>query len=277
MPSIGEQLRSARLARNLQLEELAARTKIRAGLLGGLEEDNYGSFPNDFYVIGFARQYARELGLDEDRIVAVLRAKLLQESETPVPIKKQHYSFAQRSLLRSALSKVGNAFIHNARQSVTTLAAVALIGVGSYAWYCASWNDHPGSTSRLGPVSSVQDATSGVAVVDDASQEIVDTVAKDVGSPAGAAGSRMEITIQASDRVWVRSLADGVTERETILLAGERQRFQANSLVQLTIGSAGAATLTLNGETIGTLGSTGQVRHLRITRDGWSFTKTAEF
>ncbi len=285
MASIGEQLRSARRARNLQLEELSGRTKIQVALLRGLEEDNYEHFPNDFYVFGFLRQYARELELNEEETVAVLKAKLRGQSGTRGESNRRNYSPSQMFFLRSALSKTARAFIRNARKFVTTLVAAALIGVGSYALYYANWKDGPGSRSSGEPGTGVQDAAAGVAVGEDAFPDTIGAVGKDAEAaaereeraPAEVAESLMEITIQATDRVWVRSLADGATERETLLQAGERQRFEADSLVQITIGSAAAATLMVNGETLGGLGSAGQIRHLRITRNGWSFTENAEF
>lgn len=285
MTSVGEQLRSARLALDLQLEELSGRTKIRAALLRGLEEDNYKEFPNDFYLFEFLRQYARALELNEEETVAVLKAKLRQESGSPAESNEPNYSPSQMFFLRSALSKTARAFIRNVRRFVTTLVAAALIGVGWYAWYYTNWRGGPGSTSSGGAVPGVQDAAPGVAVVKDASQETIGVVGKDAEASAGVvqsaradvAESLMEITIQAADRVWVRSLADGTTERETILQAGERQQFEADSLVQVTIGSAGAATLMVDGETLGVLGSAGQMCHLRITRNGWSFTENPGF
>jgi cytoskeletal protein RodZ len=62
--SVGRKLQQARLARKLEIEDVAERTKIRPDRLMDLEADEYSHFPNLTYAKSFLAKYARFLGLD---------------------------------------------------------------------------------------------------------------------------------------------------------------------------------------------------------------------
>jgi cytoskeletal protein RodZ len=62
--SVGRKLQQARLARKLEIEEVAERTKIRPDRIIDLEADEYSHFPNPTYAKSFLAKYARFLGLD---------------------------------------------------------------------------------------------------------------------------------------------------------------------------------------------------------------------
>ncbi|MDI3308609.1 MAG: DUF4115 domain-containing protein [Acetobacteraceae bacterium] len=70
---LGEELRDARLALGLSVEDIAASLRIRRGYLLALEEGRLRDLPAPAYALGFVRSYARALGLDEDEMVRRFR------------------------------------------------------------------------------------------------------------------------------------------------------------------------------------------------------------
>lgn len=70
---LGEELRDARLALGLSVEDMAASLRIRRGYLAALEEGRLRDLPAPAYALGFVRSYARALGLDEDEMVRRFR------------------------------------------------------------------------------------------------------------------------------------------------------------------------------------------------------------
>jgi transcriptional regulator with XRE-family HTH domain len=62
--TVGRKLQRARLARKIEIEEVAKATKIRPDRIVDLEEDEYGHFPNLFYAKSFLAKYAKFLGVD---------------------------------------------------------------------------------------------------------------------------------------------------------------------------------------------------------------------
>lgn len=69
MPGIGEELREARLARDLTPEYISQIIKIRPEFLTALEEENYQALPGNFYTKNFLRRYADFLELDSTALV----------------------------------------------------------------------------------------------------------------------------------------------------------------------------------------------------------------
>ncbi|MBS7813086.1 helix-turn-helix domain-containing protein [Roseococcus pinisoli] len=70
---LGEELRDARLALGLAIEDVAAQLRIRRVYLVALEEGRVRDLPSAAYVVGFVRNYSGFLGLDPDDMVRRLR------------------------------------------------------------------------------------------------------------------------------------------------------------------------------------------------------------
>ena len=69
----GAKLRMAREAMGLSLPDIATRTRIAQRQLEAVERDDYAALPGIPYAVGFARAYARAVGLDEVEIAAQVR------------------------------------------------------------------------------------------------------------------------------------------------------------------------------------------------------------
>ncbi|GAK30488.1 DNA-binding domain-containing protein [Weissella oryzae SG25] len=62
--AIGEELKAARLERNLSLDDIQQQTKIQKRYLAAIEAGNFDQLPGTFYERAFVRQYAAVVGLD---------------------------------------------------------------------------------------------------------------------------------------------------------------------------------------------------------------------
>lgn len=65
--SLGEQLRRARLARNVSLREISDQTRITMRHLEAIESDDYKHLPGGIFNRSFVRAFARCVGFDEKR------------------------------------------------------------------------------------------------------------------------------------------------------------------------------------------------------------------
>ncbi|MGO0154682.1 helix-turn-helix domain-containing protein [Leuconostoc mesenteroides] len=77
---IGEQLKAARLDKQLSLDDIQEITKIQRRYLLAIEENNLSVLPGDFYVRAFIRQYALAVGLHPDELLG--EAKPMSMSRT---------------------------------------------------------------------------------------------------------------------------------------------------------------------------------------------------
>lgn len=73
---VGDRLRLAREQAGMTLGQLAAETRIPERHLQLIEQGNFGGLPAKTYATGFARTYAKAVGLDPRAIVEEVRAEL---------------------------------------------------------------------------------------------------------------------------------------------------------------------------------------------------------
>lgn len=76
MSKVAEQLRQAREARNLTVEQVADMTKLRTDHVRALEEGRFNTFSAIIYVRGSIKAYAKSLKLDEPKLLAALELEL---------------------------------------------------------------------------------------------------------------------------------------------------------------------------------------------------------
>ena len=76
--TVGEMLRNARTTgrRKREIPTVSKQLCIREEFLQALEDGNYTVIPETVYILGFARNYAMELGLDPDEIVNKLKREM---------------------------------------------------------------------------------------------------------------------------------------------------------------------------------------------------------
>ena len=80
----GQRLCSARQARGLALEDIAAELHLKPSVIAALEHDRYEELPAPVFVTGYVRGYARLLDMDPEPLVADLRsAGSLREPRRP--------------------------------------------------------------------------------------------------------------------------------------------------------------------------------------------------
>lgn len=91
MSSVAEQLRTAREARNLSIDQVAELTKIRTDHVRALEEGNFDAFSAPIYIRGSVKNYATMLKLDVRSVLTTLDTELkgTQQFREPPPLVEQ--------------------------------------------------------------------------------------------------------------------------------------------------------------------------------------------
>ena len=82
LETVGSQLRRAREASGASLAQISGQTRINERQLAALEVGDYAAMPGRTYAVGFARSFARAVGLDEVAIAAEVRAELSEHAPT---------------------------------------------------------------------------------------------------------------------------------------------------------------------------------------------------
>lgn len=222
----GERLREARLAQDLDLSDVAQRTRIPQRHLEAIETANYGNLPSSTYAMGFAKAYARAVGLDEVAVAADVRAELSNDWNRPTPSPVYEPEDASRVPSRGLV------------WSGILVAVLLLAGIG--LWYGTDLFRGGGSA----PVTA--DATGEVVVpIPDPSPA--------VAMPTSAAG---QVRITATDEVWVRvyDAADTTLLMKT-MAPGESYDVPASAdRPMINVGRSDKLSVTVNGSAVPPLG-----------------------
>ena len=121
MSTVAEQLRQAREAQKLTVQELAEITKIRSDHIRALEEGNFNVFSAPVYIRGFVRTCATLLKLDVPQVMSALESELGQtvKFREPPPLTDQPRTPVDFVMLQ--LSKV------NLRKGAVLLGGLAVV------------------------------------------------------------------------------------------------------------------------------------------------------
>jgi cytoskeletal protein RodZ len=134
MPTVAEQLRQAREARNLTVEQVAGITKVRTDHIRAAEEGNYDVFSAPVYIRGFVRGYATLLKLDVAQIMTALDTELGRTAKfsEPPPLTEHPRGAVDFAMLH--LSQVDWR-----KCSIGLGVAVILVGA---VWVIIAWRHH---------------------------------------------------------------------------------------------------------------------------------------
>ena len=137
---MAEQLRQAREAQKLTVQELAEITKIRSDHIRALEEGNFNVFSAPVYIRGFVRTVSTILKLDVPQVMSNLESELgaTVKFREPPPLTDQPKTPIDFVMLQ--LSKV------NLRRGAIILGGLAVVGV---VFYLVAVNRHARRTDPL--------------------------------------------------------------------------------------------------------------------------------
>jgi cytoskeleton protein RodZ len=134
MSTVAEQLRQAREAKHLTIQQVVEIMKIRADHLRALEEGNFDVFSAPVYIRGFVRGYSRLLKLDEPQIMAALDAELGRTSKFSEPPPLSEHPRGVLDFIMLQLSRV------DWRKALLALGVIVVIG--GVVWGFAAWRHH---------------------------------------------------------------------------------------------------------------------------------------
>jgi cytoskeletal protein RodZ len=154
MPTVAEQLRTAREAKSLTVQQVADATKIRTDHIRALEEGDFNRFPAPIYIRGSVKNYATMLKLDVPRIMAAMEAELkgTEKFSEPPPLVE-----ASKSPLDHVMFLLSKVNVKVVVIGAGILAIVLVIVLAGWAWR----SHEKSKTAPVLPPAVYQPASSG--------------------------------------------------------------------------------------------------------------------
>jgi cytoskeletal protein RodZ len=264
----GGRLREARERRGITLRQIANKTKISIASLEALERNDISRLPGGLFSRAFVRSYAVEVGLDPEATIQEFIAQfphdlVMAGHPASGPLEDNDALESQRRVA----------------STIVRLAAISLPIVGVVLYYGAAGirGTPPREPPPLAPAAEATAGSSGSAVAAvpvkpdaplpaaGASPAAPASVPPTVEAPPAVTAGRLAIGLAATAPCWVSAFVDGRQVLRRDLKSGERHMFVAQRDFVISLGDAGALTLTLNGAPARPLGRPGQVlESLRI-------------
>lgn len=225
--STGEQLKQAREAKGLTLDDVAAQTRIPIRHLLAIEREEWDALPAPTYAVGFARNYANAVGLDGAAIGLELRERLggMVRNRAPAP---EYYEPADPSRMPPKGLVIG------------AILFIALL-VAVYFFWFSSYRSEP-------------------APEPDAPAEAPAAANAPETPPAPKASATGPVTLTATGEVWLRIYEQGggvIVERT--LAPGESLQVPATARApMLRVGAPESLRVTVGQAVIPQLGPSGQ-------------------
>lgn len=234
--NVGARLREAREARNMELRDIAATTKISIGALEALEQNDFGPLPGGIFTRAFIRAYANEVGLDPEQTTRDFMAQ--------APADATH---------DPARGDEGQ--LPSTRQVVETLFKLLIIGVPVAGLLFLGLRG-----------TSTEEAATPVATVAEPA-----SVPPPAPAGAGTAAVRepLAIVLRPRGESWVSLTVDGQRVLSRIMQAGEEESYEAEDEITLNVGNAGQFDFEINGQEARSLGGRGEVATATITRNNY--------
>jgi cytoskeleton protein RodZ len=220
----GARLREAREAQGLSLDEIAARTRVPLRQLEAIEEGNYATLPSITYSVGFAKAYARAVGLDE---VSIARDVRKQNDHQPAVRRTEYVPYEPDEPRRAPSGVV----------AVIGVVIALLVLVAAGLWFGTTWfRGESGGSAAAPAITATQD-------------KVPEAPAAPVASQGG------QVALTATDDVWLRIYDANGTVHESTMKPGETYTVpQDKPGLMINIGRPDKLKVTINGSAVAPLG-----------------------
>ena len=226
----GTQMRTAREKAGLTLADVVSRTRVPLRHLEALERGAYGELPGITYCAGFARAYARAVGLDEK----VLTAKVREEIDTTGEFSSDPFQIEEPT----DPARVPPRFL------AWTAAIIAMLIAGGYSVWRMQVNAPP----------STEAPSAKTASADVERPAPVQRAARPAATPVAG-----PVVLTAVTDVWIKIYdADGKSLFQNNLQRGQSYTVPADAKGPMIVtGRPEALAVTVGGHAVPPLG-TGQ-------------------
>ena len=239
--------------------QVSADLRIGHRYLAGIEEGDFGDFPERVYSAGFIRSYAKYLSQDPGLLLAEYERSIGSRDDSDMAAQLR-FGWVERDRERGS------------RRATYTGAAGAVLLVGVIlAWVTLHTERRPLPPPSPPPAVALPSppAVENAAKTGDnaalAAPSGADNTAAPASSVAAVGGTGplvgpFQLVLEASEQAWVMYSFDDGDPIDVTLYAGDKISIQARRRITLKLGNAAGVAGTLNGRRLPPFGERGQVR-----------------
>jgi cytoskeleton protein RodZ len=252
--SIGQALSGARLDAGLSVDDISAKTRLRATVIRAIEADDFSLCGGDFYARGHIRTLAGLVGLDPAPLLAEYDATIGPKDEGQATSQLYEGEVTGRAITRTAQKRSphwGLAAVGTTLVAIIVFATIGLVGHGKKTPTASAPPAPVAAAVTSAPPShspSPSPIASSPVTAPPASVPAEPTTPTSVVAEAGV---HVVLRITTA-KCWVAATAsDGQVLYQGVLAPGASQTFDDAQRVTLRLGNAPATDITVNGVDLG--------------------------
>jgi cytoskeletal protein RodZ len=231
--NLGEYFRDEREKKNITIEQVSSKTKIRPDFIKALEEENYDVLPKEPFVSGFIKNYAIFLDINPEEVYEIY----LSNKKERVP-QENVLSIEKVTKEKKKKAQINYFFILYVLLGVC-VSAVLIYYAFTYIEFIKDRKKYDNIVEQK--------------VVEQKAEEQVQSQyekLKQTSVVRPIIADKLEMVLECSDDCWVRVSSDGMKIFEEILRRKEIRKFNAKDNLEIKIGNVYGLKLTLNGKVI---------------------------
>jgi cytoskeletal protein RodZ len=272
LEKIAEELHEARLKSGITLQQMAGKTRVDIKFLEAIDNGDF-TFLSEPYVKAFIKDFAKMVGLDENKIIlkyeAAKQGKLSEdieeEKKSVVDEKREEPKPLQKYDATSPGSPDNSKKTINPKIRLYGAIGVIFIFVLLFI-YLIFFKSSSEIVVAEKPIEEVIKDSQQRFVPEEKPKQEVTTVTQQQDS--------LTLNILASDTSWVKIILDDKSEVEFILFPKSQKSIKALDDYKITLGNAGAIKFQMNDKPLNFSAKAGSVTHVQINKSGLTYLKS---
>lgn len=236
--SFGQYLQALRFEKKISLEKISDETRIGLPMLQLIEKEDHDKLPDEVFVKGFLRAYAKAIGADGNEAVRRYESRLRVVQKLDGTHLDSVIGFTRSGWKLVLVTGLYLALI-----------LVTVYGHGYIEHYLSDEvSDEKQSTNEIVPAVNTPALPESVAQ----------------SESKGHVSDKQVLNITAHEDTWIKIIIDKGSSKNYELVAGDHLELKAASSFSLLIGNATGVKITLNDKLIPVSGKSGEVVNLDL-------------
>lgn len=267
LDKFAEELREAREKSGLTLQQMAMKTRVDIKFLDAIDKGDFAFLPEP-YVKAFLKDYAKMVGLDENKTIqkyeAAKKGKQIEETtgyepeiteKETIPHKKvQTYDATPPKPSAGSDSKLKKNIILNG----------VIVGGGIlfiFILYIIFIKDSDEIVVAEKPIEEI---------IEENQQQRFEEPAQNIADNTQPSDS-MSLTVLSSDTSWVQIIFDDKNQGEFTLFPNSQKTVKAENNFKITLGNSGVIKFQMNSTPLNYTGKPGSIAYIQINREGLTY------
>lgn len=257
------ELHEAREKSGISLQQMALKTRIDLKFLEAIDRGDFSFLPEP-YVKAFLKDYAKIVGLDDNKVIqkfeAAKRGKELEEAVTASPDVEENQSRPQKKLHTYDATPPKPAE-HSGSDTTKRIFLNGIVILGAILFiYFLYQLFFENSNEIVVTEKPIEEIIEDQQRFEEPDQQVNNAVSDSIS-----------LTLLSSDTSWVQIVFDDVIQEEFTLFPNSQKTIQTGNNFKITLGNSGAINFRLNNQPLNYTGRKGSVAYVQINKDGLTY------